>query len=150
MQADIDAESVKVVRDIQDGIPDVMVDRDQIIQAILNILLNAVEAMDRGGQITLSASIESDNLRIDISDTGPGIPEENMAKVFDPFFTTREKGTGLGLAIVHKIVENHNGEIRMDSIVGKGTTFTILLPLKKEGNQAFGKGLSKKEGKVDA
>lgn len=133
IQADIDAESMKVVKDIQDGIPDVMVDRDQMIQAILNILLNAVEAMDRYGQITLSASIESDNLRIDISDTGSGISEEDMAKVFDPFFTTREKGTGLGLAIVHKIVENHNGEIRVDSIMGKGTTFTILLPLKKEG-----------------
>jgi two-component system sensor histidine kinase HydH len=150
MQADIDAESVKVVRNIQDGIPDVMVDRDQIIQAILNILLNAVEAMNKGGQITLSVSAESDNLRIDISDTGPGIPEEDMAKVFDPFFTTREKGTGLGLAIVHKIVENHNGEIRMDSIVGKATTFTILLPLVKEVNQVFGKSLSKKERGVDA
>jgi two-component system sensor histidine kinase HydH len=140
-QADVDMKEVRIAKHIQDGIPDVMMDRDQMIQVILNILLNAIDAVDEGGGITVSACTRfvadakdnADNLRITISDTGAGIPQENRPRIFDPFFTTREDGTGLGLAIVHRIVENHRGEIRVDSEVGEGTTFTILLPLRKEG-----------------
>jgi two-component system sensor histidine kinase HydH len=140
-QADVDMKEVRIAKHIQDGIPDVMMDRDQMIQVILNILLNAIDAVDEGGGITVSACTKfvadakdnADNLRITISDTGAGIPQENRPRIFDPFFTTREDGTGLGLAIVHRIVENHRGEIRVDSEVGEGTTFTILLPLRKEG-----------------
>jgi two-component system sensor histidine kinase HydH len=135
VQADIEVKEVRLTRNVQSGIPEVMIDSDQMIQAILNILLNAVEAVDKGGEIALSASTEADNLKITISDTGSGIPEEDLPKVFDPFFTTRKSGTGLGLAIVHKIVENHNGEILVKSGVGRGTTFTILLPLRKGGKE---------------
>jgi two-component system sensor histidine kinase HydH len=135
MQADIDLKEVRLTKNVQSGIPEVMIDRDQMIQAILNILLNAVEAVNKRGEITVSASTEADNLKITISDTGSGIPEEDLPKVFDPFFTSRKSGTGLGLAIVHKIVENHNGEILVKSEVGRGTTFTILLPLRKGGKE---------------
>lgn len=135
VQADMDVKEVRLTRNFQSGIPEVMIDRDQMIQAILNILLNAVEALDKDGEITVSASTEGDNLKITISDTGSGIREEDLSKVFDPFFSTKKSGTGLGLAIVHKIVENHGGEIRVNSIVGQGATFTILLPLRKGGTK---------------
>jgi two-component system sensor histidine kinase HydH len=135
VQADIEVKEVRLTRNVQSGIPEVMIDRDQMIQAILNILLNAVEAVDKEGEIAVSASTKGDNLQISISDTGSGIPEEDLPKVFDPFFSTRRNGTGLGLAIVHKIVENHDGEIRVNSTVGQGATFTILLPLRKGGKE---------------
>lgn len=135
VQADIEVKEVRLTRNVQSGIPEVMIDRDQMIQAILNILLNAVEAVDKEGEIAVSASTKGDNLQVTVSDTGSGIPEEDLPKVFDPFFSTRRNGTGLGLAIVHKIVENHDGEIRVNSTVGQGATFTILLPLRKGGKE---------------
>jgi two-component system sensor histidine kinase HydH len=135
VQADIEVKEVRLTRNVQSGIPEVMIDRDQMIQAILNILLNAVEAVDKEGEIAVSASTKGDNLQVTVSDTGSGIPEEDLPKVFDPFFTTRKSGTGLGLAIVHKIVENHGGDIRVNSRVGQGATFTILLPLRKGGTE---------------
>ncbi len=135
IQTDVNTKEVKVVTDIEDDIPNVMLDRDQMIQALLNILLNAVNAVDKGGEISVSIYMEMDTLQIGISDTGSGIPPENLPRVFDPFFTTRKDGTGLGLAIVHRIIENHNGEIGVESKPGEGTTFTVRLPLRKEGKK---------------
>lgn len=135
VQTDVNAKEVKVVTDIEDDIPNVMLDRDQMIQALLNILLNAVNAVDKGGEISVSIYMEMDTLQIGISDTGSGISPEDLPRVFDPFFTTRKDGTGLGLAIVHRIIENHNGEIGVESKPGEGTTFTVRLPLRKEGKK---------------
>jgi len=132
IQTDIDAKEAKVVTDVADGIPDVMLDRDQMIQALLNILLNAVNAVKKDGEIRVSIYPEVDSLHIVISDTGPGIPTKDLPKIFDPFFTAKKDGTGLGLAIVHRIIENHGGEIGVDSKAGEGATFTIRLPLRKE------------------
>jgi two-component system sensor histidine kinase HydH len=102
-------------------------DPDQMTQAMLNVLLNAVEAMERGGQlqVTLRRSEEARGWSLEIRDTGPGIPQEDLPRLFDPFFTTKKEGTGLGLAIVHRIVENHGGLIDVQSELGKGTRFTL-------------------------
>ncbi len=135
IQTDVNAKEVKVVTDIEDDIPNVMLDRDQMIQVLLNILLNAVNAVDKDGEISVSICMEMDTLQIGISDTGSGIPPENLPRVFDPFFTTKKDGTGLGLSIVHRIIENHNGEIGVESKPEKGTTFTVRLPLRKEGRR---------------
>jgi two-component system sensor histidine kinase HydH len=110
-------------------------DANQMTQAILNLLLNALQAVKNGGRIEVGAELNpSDSLlKIWVEDDGSGIAAEQKEKIFDPFFTTREKGTGLGLAIVHKIVENHSGEINLQSpLAGKtrGCRFTITIPIK--------------------
>jgi two-component system NtrC family sensor kinase len=103
-----------------------------IQQVFLNIMLNAIQAMPAGGKLKVTGSIEKDFVRVDIQDAGHGIAEENLARVFDPFFTTKEPGmgTGLGLAVSYSIIEAHKGKISVESTIGKGTTFSVCLPLK--------------------
>jgi signal transduction histidine kinase len=122
--------------------PDLRVSGDpvQLEQVILNLLINARQAMigGKGGSITIKAADvegEPENVRIQVIDTGPGIPEKLLPKIFQPFFTTKgtakkgeSKGTGLGLAICKEIIEHHNGRIEVASVVGKGTTFGLVLP----------------------
>lgn len=114
--------------------PNIWCDGPQIRQALVNLILNAVEAMDEGGRLTVTVSDhlrsahESPVVRLSVSDTGKGIAPEHLSRVFDPFFTTREEGTGLGLAIVHALVEGHDGRVEVESTVGTGTTVTIAIP----------------------
>jgi two-component system NtrC family sensor kinase len=120
--------------------PNLVVNGDpvQLQQVLLNLLINARQAMlGRGGSLSVRAALVDDTseLRLQVIDTGPGIPEKLIAKIFQPFFTTKgtarkgeAKGTGLGLAICKEIVEHHNGRIEVESVVGKGTTFNIYLP----------------------
>ncbi|MDB5329445.1 MAG: histidine kinase [Phycisphaerales bacterium] len=119
--------------------PDLCIEGDvvQLEQVLLNLLINARQAMlGRGGSITIKAQrLETSEIRIQVIDTGPGIPEKLLPKIFQPFFTTKAtarkgeaKGTGLGLAICKEIVEHHKGRIDVESEVGKGTTFSIVLP----------------------
>jgi two-component system sensor histidine kinase HydH len=114
-------------------IGDVKVDSDRISQILLNLYLNAIEAMEeRGGVLTVAVSREAEPypaVKIAVSDTGVGIKKEDLEHIFDPYFTTKPSGTGLGLAIVHKIVEAHRGEIRVQSDPGHGTTFSLYFPL---------------------
>jgi two-component system, NtrC family, sensor histidine kinase HydH len=106
------------------------VDPDRLIQCFLNIFLNALQAMENGGRVTVSCSTrDNDRVRIDIKDNGSGISPDDLGKIFDPYFTTKPKGTGLGLAIVHKIIEAHQGQVNVRSAIGQGTTFSITLPL---------------------
>ena len=116
-----------------DGLEKINVDGNQITQVMLNLILNALQALDSGGNIAVGASaIGPSILRLSVEDDGPGISPGNVDKIFDPFYTTREKGTGLGLAIVHMIVENHGGEINLLSPVpekNKGSRITIDLPI---------------------
>jgi signal transduction histidine kinase len=117
------------------NIPDVLCSPSQFNQVILNLVTNAAQAMDQQGTITITtAKHDRERVRIEVADTGCGIPTEILPKIFDPFFTTKEigQGTGLGLSIVHKIIESHGGEIKAESEVGKGTKFTILLPIKPD------------------
>lgn len=134
---DLAARKVDVVKEYEPGLPAVSVDRDQISQVFINILLNAVESMDGGGtiRVNLKKSGSPQILEIGIADTGPGIPEEDREKVFEPFFSRKKKGTGLGLAIVHQIIESHGGDISVESRPGEGTLFRIHLPLADAGKE---------------
>ena len=100
-------------------------------QVFLNLFLNGIEAMNNGGELSISTSVEGNTVRIDVRDTGIGIPKENLKAIFDPFFTTKEvgKGTGLGLSVSYGIIEKHHGSIRAESEEGEGTTITVFLPL---------------------
>lgn len=124
-------DDVAVVQNLTKDIPAINVDKDQMQQVFINLILNAMQATDSGGKISVSTSFipEDEVVEIEISDTGKGISSENIEKIFDPFFTTRESGTGLGLAIAHGIIERHGGSIDVNSNPGSGTTFTIRLAI---------------------
>ncbi|MEN6297521.1 MAG: ATP-binding protein [Rectinema sp.] len=129
MSHEAEDQHISIVTKIEPNLPDVMIDRKNLKQALLNIVKNAMAAMPDGGVLTISVFVRNDELQIAVSDTGIGIPEELMAKIFEPYFTTKESGTGLGLTITFKIVKEHNGEITVESAPSKGSTFTIHLPL---------------------
>jgi two-component system sensor histidine kinase HydH len=97
-------------------------------QVLLNLILNAIQVMDRKGQVTIATRTQGRQVVVTVSDTGPGIPGDKIAHIFEPFFTTRAQGTGLGLAIVKKIVEAHGGRIEAASPPGSGARFTATLP----------------------
>jgi two-component system, NtrC family, sensor kinase len=100
-------------------------------QVFLNLFLNARDAMPKGGWLTIATRLEADAAVVEIRDTGSGIPAEQLSRIYDPFFTTKEigKGTGLGLSITYGIVQEHGGTITCDSAVGQGTRFMLRLPL---------------------
>jgi two-component system sensor histidine kinase HydH len=130
IEADAHGRGIKINTSISQDMEKAVVDPDKMKQVFLNLYLNAFEPMENGG--TLFVELREDGsagaVRITISDTGTGIKDEDLTRVFDPYFTTKSSGTGLGLAIVHKIVESHGGEVRVESRHGEGTTVTILLP----------------------
>jgi len=111
------------------GVPEVWADRDLLKQAVLNLVLNAVEAMPSGGELHVELARRGEMAEIRVSDTGKGIPLENQQKIFQLFFTTRPGGSGIGLATTFRIVQLHNGSIDFHSEIGRGTTFRIELPL---------------------
>jgi len=125
--------NIDVVMNFDPSLPLIIVDPSQIERVFLNLIINAAEAMEGTGTLTITTRIDSLDhyLDIDVQDTGPGISPENIGKIFDPFFTTKETGhgVGLGLAISYGIVEEHNGKLTVKSDLGKGTTFTVSLPL---------------------
>ncbi|MEJ2038288.1 MAG: ATP-binding protein, partial [Desulfosarcinaceae bacterium] len=129
IQQDASGQGIHIDLHLAEGLCPVYIDPDRLNQCLLNIYLNAIQAMAPGGTLTLRCENDSDRqVRIDISDTGQGIPPDQITKIFDPYFTTKNKGTGLGLAIVHKIVEAHQGRIEVQSTPGQGTTVTLQLP----------------------
>jgi two-component system sensor histidine kinase HydH len=122
---------IQVKATIDEGITRLMIDPDRIQQALLNLYLNGIEAMDPGGTLAVAvrkAGGGTKGVEISVSDTGKGIGEEDLVHIFDPYFTTKASGTGLGLAIVHKVVESHGGEVRAESEKGKGTKVVLTLP----------------------
>ncbi|HRZ86610.1 MAG TPA: ATP-binding protein [bacterium] len=110
--------------------PRTLLDRSQLKQAFLNIIKNAAQAMPKGGSLLIETSAHGDAVTVRIADTGQGIAPENIARIFDPYFTTRANGVGLGLMMTHRIVKEHGGDIEVKSRPGKGTTFTITLPVR--------------------
>jgi two-component system, NtrC family, sensor kinase len=118
---------------LSDPMPMINLDKDQIQQCLINLALNGIEATDAGGIIRFASRIvpEKEAVEITVSDTGRGIPENALDRLFEPFFTTRDKGTGLGLAITHGIIQQHGGSIDVESKLGEGTTFRIHLPILK-------------------
>ena len=130
LEPELAGRNIGVEKKLDASLPRILADRDQLSQAFLNLMLNALESMEGEGKLRISLESEGASaLTISIADTGKGIPPEDLERVFEPFFSTKRKGTGLGLAIVHQIVENHKGQIRVESREGEGTTFRITLPI---------------------
>jgi signal transduction histidine kinase len=134
---EISRRGIDATLDIATSADSVWCDAGQLKQALLNVCVNAAQAMPTGGRLTLDARRECNGesgtgepgpLRISVSDTGSGIDSAHVSRVFDPFFTTRDEGTGLGLAIVHAIVEAHHGRVEIETQAGRGSTFTFVLP----------------------
>jgi two-component system nitrogen regulation sensor histidine kinase GlnL len=135
--------SVTIVRRYDPSLPAILGDEDRLVQVFHNLVRNAIEAMKRPGQLVLASRVSMNALygRIDtgtgqrimveavVADEGSGIPTGLRSRIFDPFFTTKASGMGLGLAVCHRIIEEHNGAIQVDSIEGRGTTVTCFLPI---------------------
>ncbi len=120
---------VRVDKKLDPAIGRRSLDAGLLKQAFLNLILTAIQAMPGGGVLTVESGLRSNVAEVRITDTGVGIPEENRKKLFSPFFTTKKNGTGLGLAVTYRIVENHRGRIDMVSEPGRGTTFTVKIPV---------------------
>jgi len=121
--------AITLRRDYRAAPPTVQADESRLQQAFMNLVLNAVEAMGQGGELTAATELREGNLRISIRDTGAGIPPENFGHLFETFFTTKKHGTGLGLAISRRMVEEHRGAIEVQSHADQGSTFCIVLPV---------------------
>lgn len=136
-------QDVTVLRRYDPSLPPILGDEDQLLQVFHNLIRNAIEAMPRGGRLTLTTRLSMDRLfskvdlgtgarsmvEVQVSDEGEGIPDEVRAKIFEPFFTTKQTGLGLGLALCHRILEEHKGAIQVESAPGKGATVTCFLPI---------------------
>ncbi len=131
-------QNIKIKKTYASDLPKIVADSAQLQQVFVNIILNAAEAMDGKGLLTLRTSLNEDGsyMEVQFSDTGHGIKEEDKKRLFEPFFSTKEvgKGTGLGLAISYSIIQKHKGTIEVDSQIGKGSTFTIRLPVIQENS----------------
>jgi two-component system NtrC family sensor kinase len=131
--------NVEIARDFGANLPKVWIDREQMKQVFMNLILNAIQAMKEGGAIAISTRAVTRNeaqpsgefVQIEIKDTGVGIPEENLQHIFDPFFTSKDEGSGLGLAVSHQIVQEHGGFVTVESTIGKGTFFFVHVPVGK-------------------
>ncbi len=129
-----------VVSKFYGDIPEIQCSPSQVNQVFLNIITNAAQAIDNHGEIVIETKLRDENhVAIRISDTGCGIPEENLSKIRDPFFTTKEvgTGTGLGLSIVDEIIRSHHGELHVESVVGKGSVFTVVLPIRRSAEASI-------------
>ncbi|MFB3897715.1 MAG: ATP-binding protein [bacterium] len=128
-----------VIQDLDKTLPAVKGVPDQLKQVFLNLFFNAIQAMPTGGELKITTQIDSDNpnqAEIGIADTGVGIPDDKLNRIFEPFYTTKQGGTGLGLAVCRQIIRDHNGDIAVDSKLNQGTTFHIYLPLYTKQDKA--------------
>lgn len=145
VEAHLKLKSIELIRQFGKSLPLIVVDRQEIQQAVINLCINAIDAMAPGGTLTVTlssspAGISSGYVEIAVQDTGSGIPREIRDQIFEPFFTTKDvgKGTGLGLSLVFDIVQKHHGTLTLDSEEGKGSLFTIRLPLSAASEPAPG------------
>jgi two-component system sensor histidine kinase HydH len=126
----IKEKGVSLVERLDSNLPAIEADPNQLKQVLLNLVKNALEATDKKGKIRLSSGTQDAQVWFAVQDTGKGMPQEVLEKIFHPFYTTKDKGTGLGLAVINKIVTDHHGTITVDSLAGSGSTFTVRLPKK--------------------
>lgn len=129
LEPELDNRSLMVKTRLARQLPATPVDQTQMQQVLVNLVKNAMQAMTTGGTLTLQTGESSDGVWMSVSDTGGGIPQEQINRIFEPFYTTKKQGTGLGLMIVQRIVRAHGGRIELESNVGRGTTFRVWLPL---------------------
>ncbi|MCL2139056.1 MAG: ATP-binding protein [Treponema sp.] len=129
IKAELDSENIRLLLELEENPPPVLIDERYMKQALLNLIKNAKSAMPKGGVLTIAVMGSESETRISVCDTGIGISRENLKKIFEPYFTTKDTGTGLGLTLVYKIIKEHQGEISVESRVGEGTNFEIILPV---------------------
>ena len=129
-QEEASSQKIKLEAEIDSGLPLIPMDEEKLTQALINIMKNGMQSMEQGGILRTEAHFVRDWVEVKISDTGTGIVQDQMEKIFDYYYTTKDKGVGLGLPIAHRIIEAHGGQLKLDSQVGVGTKVTILLPLK--------------------
>ena len=137
VRPELEEHGIRFVVNVQPFLPQLMIDSNYLRQALLNIVKNAMNAMENGGRLDIDVWCEGDYVKIAVKDTGCGIDAEHLGKIFEPYFTTKASGTGLGLTVVYKIVKEHDGDISVESTVGKGTTFTISLPVPSDERMAI-------------
>ena len=129
VEPELNGEGIVLKRTYPATLPGLMIDNNAIKQALLNIIKNAMNAIKDSGTIEVGAMIDSNNVVVSIKDTGVGIPEEALGKIFEPYYTTKSGGTGLGLTVVYKIMKEHQGDIQVHSVVGTGTTVRLIFPI---------------------
>jgi signal transduction histidine kinase len=125
----LEVHDIKLDRELETGLPPIMANSAEVEQIFTNLFTNAIYEMRKGGRLGVRLARDRDRLQIEVSDTGPGIPPENLSKIFDPFFTTKPKGTGFGLSVVLRIVKTYHGHIKAKSEIGQGTVFQIEFPV---------------------
>jgi signal transduction histidine kinase len=128
--SEIDDRGISLIREFGDPV-EIYVDPNRVKDALLNIIKNAIQALENHGTITLKIYRKNKTCILEIRDTGPGIAEEDLRFIFDPFYTTKKTGTGLGLTITHRIIEEHDGRIEVESKTGEGSTFRVVIPIKE-------------------
>jgi PAS domain S-box-containing protein len=131
LRPELENRELQIKENLARRLPPAPLDAGQMKQALVNLIKNAMQAMTRGGVLTVQSGDTADAVWISVTDTGGGIPQDKINHIFEPFYTTKKKGTGLGLMIVQRIVRQHGGRIEMESRVGQGTTFRIRLPLQE-------------------
>jgi two-component system NtrC family sensor kinase len=141
MTNEISLSNIHLDMELSDNLPRIRGNAHNLQQVFLNLFLNAVQAMPDGGKLSVSSHVDDASVRVDVADTGVGIPEDNLDKIFDPFFTTKElgKGTGLGLSVSYGIIKKHHGRITVESEIGRGTVFSVVFPI--HGGERAGDGL---------
>ncbi len=142
MRYEAEKNDVELVVEIPDKIPLIPLDKRYLKQAVLNLVSNALAAMPEGGKLVLAASGDDNEVKLRVEDTGVGIPEDKLSKIFEPYYSTKENGTGLGLTITFKIVKEHSGEIAVSSKPSQGTIFTITLPIPQKDRKLLGRAES--------
>jgi PAS domain S-box-containing protein len=140
LRPEIENRGLTVEQHLSSHLPAIPIDPGQVKQALVNLVKNAIQAMTKGGRLTLRTDLGLDGVVIGVSDTGGGIPEEKINRIFEPFYTTKKKGSGLGLMIVQRIVREHGGRIDLESRVNQGTTFRIWLPTRERQTRLLGAG----------
>ena len=140
LRPEIENRGLRVEEKLDGKLPLAPIDPAQVKQVLVNLCKNAIQASTRGGVLTLGTERREDGVCLVVADTGGGIPQEMLNRIFEPFYTTKKKGSGLGLMIVQRIVRDHGGRIQLESNVGQGTTFRIWLPLAAKGPRLLGEG----------
>jgi len=124
------ASRISLNTQLSPGLPAVYGNAGKLQQVFMNLIMNARDAMPRGGELTLATESENSTIHVEVADSGVGIPADHLSKIFDPFFTTKatSRGTGLGLAVTYGIIREHSGKIGVESAPGRGTTFRLEFP----------------------
>ena len=134
IESECEQKSIELLLDLSQPLPQVWMDRDRMKEVLINLIQNAMEAMPEGGILTLSTRQQDERILLSVADTGVGIPKSDEEMIFNPFYTTRASGTGLGLPLANRIIDAMSGSITVESEMGRGSTFTVSLPLKRRDN----------------